>query len=296
MKKNNLYYFCVLADELHFGNAAKKLHITQPPLSRAIQQLEEELECLLLKRDQRNVTLTPAGEYLKQRGDVLLANLSEMKSEVKKIVHGQKGELHITLVGSIIQRLMPYLKRFIRKYPSVKIKISQYTTREQIQLIKSGDADIGFLRGPIFARGLNLYDFYKEPFVLVTPRHFKGTVSKIEDFQQLSNMSYISFPRYLARGLHDQITRICNMAAYYPHVIHEVHQLDLIVRMVECGLGISIIPQCGLDGLLADIRTFKLDFISQQSVISCYFNDLKDNPVLGNFLKELNISKEVHKK
>ena len=96
MNSNNLLYFSVLAKELHFGKAAQKLHITQPPLSRAIKQLEEELGVSLLERNQRTVTLTTAGEYLKRKADLILQNITAAEKEVKRIAKGEIGDLRIT--------------------------------------------------------------------------------------------------------------------------------------------------------------------------------------------------------
>lgn len=287
MNNHDLRYFSVLADTLHFGKAAQILHITQPPLTRAIRRLEDELEVLLFKRNQRNVVLTAPGEYLKKRGDALLSGISALSKEVKKIDEGKSGELHITSVGSLVPIILRYIHEFVCKYPHVHIKISQYTTLEQIRLIKSGDADIAFVRCPITSEGLQLHNVFKECFVLVTPKTFHKRIEVATDLQQLSEMPYISFPREHGRGSFDTIISLCQAGGYSPDIKHESYQLDTAIRMAEAGLGITIVPECSLQGIVADVNVYKLDFMPQRSVVSCYFNNDKDNPVLNNFIRDV---------
>ena len=123
MNSNSLHYFNVLAEELHFSKAAQKLHITQPPLSRAIRQLEEELDVRLFERNQRNVMLTPAGEYLKKKADFILQNILEAKKEVKRIATGASGILQIAYVGSVFPLILPILKDFTQHYQNVHLRL-----------------------------------------------------------------------------------------------------------------------------------------------------------------------------
>lgn len=288
MNKTDLLYFSVLAETLHFGKAAEKLHITQPPLTRTIKKLEEELGVILFDRNQRNVNLTLAGEYLQKRSNSLLAEFNGLKEEIKKINDGVYGELHITTVGSFVHIILQsYISPFIHKYPNVKLKISQYTTSEQVKLVRSGKADIAFLRGPIFTQGLELHNIYKETFVLITPNTFNKKIEEITDLKEIINFPFISFPRELAKGLFDQIISLCNSFDYQPIIEHETYQLDVAIRMVEIGLGITIVPKSSLYGILADINIFDLDFLDQNSIVSYYFDQNNDNPILKNFITKL---------
>lgn len=286
MNNNDIRYFCVLADTLHYGKAAQILHITQPPLTRAIQRLEDELGVLLFKRNQRNVALTPAGEYMKRKGDALFAELTELVKEVRKIDKGKSGQLHITSVGSIVPKVIEYIGVFINRYPDVNIRLSQYTTTEQLKLIKSGVADIAFIRCPTSSEGLHLQSIYDEIFVLVTPRIFKQQIKKADDLQRLTGMPYISFPREYGKGTFDKIISLCNAGGYSPDIKYEPYQLDTAIRMVEVGLGITIVPKGSLNGVAANVNVYELDFMPQRSVVSCCYNVNQENPILNNFLKE----------
>ncbi len=289
MNNNDLKYFCVLAETLHFGRAAQILHITQPPLTRAIKRLEEEWGVLLFKRNKRNVVLTPAGDYLKRKGNVLLTGLSELEKEVKKIDAGRAGQLHITSVGSVVPMILKYINKFIGKYPDVNIKLSQYTTSEQIKLIKSGEADIAFVRCPLSSYGLQLSNIFEEPYILVTPKSFNIKIEKASDLQQLSEMSYISFPREQGRGSFDKVISLCSTGGYSPDIKYEPYQLDTAIRMVEAGLGITIVPECSIYGLSVNVNVYKLDFMPQRSVLSSYYSDSNENPVLKNFIEDVKL-------
>lgn len=285
MNNNDLRYFSVLADILHFGRAAQLLHITQPPLTRAINRLEEELGVLLFKRNQRNVSLTPAGEYLKRKGDSILSGFTELAKEVKMIDEGKSGMLHITSVGSLVPLLLRYVNRYTLQYPDINIKLSQYTTFEQMRLIKSGEADVAFIRNPLSSEGLEHFPVLEECYILVTPKTFRKKIEKPSDLQHLAGLPYISFPREHGRGSFDHIISLCHQGGYSPDIKHESYQLDTAIRMVEAGLGITIVPRCSLDGITADVNVSLLDFMPQRSVVTCCYDQFRNNPVLQRLLE-----------
>lgn len=290
MNINNLYYFSVLAEELHFGKTAKKLHITQPPLTRSVQQLEEELEVILFKRNQRKVVLTPAGEYFKQQVETILKTIAETKNKIRKITDGTEGTLHIVHIGSVFHIIQPLLREFTQRYPKVKLKLTEYTDWKQVELIKYGSADIAFLRSPIcpiHTQGLQIKEIYREPFVLITPENIDISINKEEDLKKLSRYPFVLFSRSLNRGTFDQIISLCDSAGFSPGIIHEATQFDTIVKMVETGLGISIIPQSSVSINNTNIKTYRLDFMPQQALLSCYYRKEEQSPILKNLLNDI---------
>lgn len=291
MNTTDLLYFYEVAETLHFGRAAQRLHITQPPLSRSIRRLEEELDVVLFNRNQRHVELTVAGEYLKKQAAALFGKMKEMETKVRSIAKGTEGELHITSVGSVVPFVMRFVKVFTARYPAVRIKISQYTTSEQIQMIKEGKADISFLRCPVFTGGLRLHTIRKENFVLVVPRTFKGEVTSQKDLKAVADMPFIMFPRSLGIGSYDLVLSMCSAAGFLPNIVHESYQLDIIVKMVEAGMGVTIIPECAVKGVEADVKCFDLEFMPQRSTVSCYFDERRDNPVLANFVEVVGVER-----
>lgn len=285
MNSNNLLYFSVLANELHFGKAAQKLHITQPPLSRAIRQLEEELGVCLFERNQRTVILTTAGEYLKKKADLILQNISNAEKEVKRIAEGELGDLNITYVGSVLHSILPHLKSFTQIYPKIHLHLSQYTVYEQVKMLRNGDSDVAFLRTPIHIEGLHLHEIYSENFVLITSKIYRLSSLDKDNLLLLSKFPFILFPRHLASGLYEQIITVCNNIGFSPRVMHEVSQLDCIVQMVENDMGIAVLPKSALWGMENRVNSFELDMVKLRSTISmCYCNE-SNNPVLDSFIK-----------
>ncbi|GEN69221.1 LysR substrate-binding domain-containing protein [Chryseobacterium rhizosphaerae] len=282
-----LRYFTVVAQELHFGRAAKKLHITQPPLTRAIQQLEEELEVKLFERHQRKVTLTSAGDYLLAQSDLLFSRISIIETQIKRIAEGKEGSLHIAFVGSVFQIIQPYLKKFTTLYPKIKVTLSQYTTFEQIEIIKNGSADIGFIRSPALADNLEIVEIEREYFALITPPEFNYTIDSAEKLKALGTVPFILFPRKLGSGIYDQIISLCNTVSLSPDIIHEASQLDTIIRLVESGFGYSILPVSSLNGIKTTTKHYVLDFMPQQAVVAYCYNKDNQNAVLQSFLKLL---------
>lgn len=284
MNSNNLLYFSVLANELHFGKAAQKLHITQPPLSRAIKQLEEELGVTLFERNQRTVVLTTAGEYLKKKSDLILQNMIEAEKEVKRIAKGEIGELNITYVGSILHSMLPQIRDFTHLYPNIHLHLSQYTVYEQIKMLKNKDTDVAFLRTPIHIDGLHLYEVFSENFVLITSNVHRIYSFSKNDLLSLSKFPFILFPRYLASGLYEQIITISNTIGLSPNIVHEVSQLDCIVRMVEYDMGIAILPKSALQGMEYRVRLYELNEVKIRSAISMCYYCKNINPVLHSFV------------
>lgn len=286
MNINSLRYFIVLANELHFSHAAQRLHISQPPLSRAIQQLEEELEVQLFERDREKVELTPSGEYLKLQAEKIFSILSETESRVKRIAEGEEGNLHVTYVGSVYHLIGPAIINFSRKFPKVQLKISQYTTWEQLQLLKAGIADIAFVRSPVSAGNLKVKEIGREDFILIAPEGFSKKIDSLEELPQLSDHPFILFPRHLGSSLFDQVIALCNRSGFSPNIMHEASQLRTIVRMVESGLGCSVLPRSSLIGIQSKVQVFPLDFRPQKAILSLCYNPAVPNKVRQNFLDQ----------
>ena len=149
MELRHLLYFKTVAEELHFRNAASKLFISQPPLSRQIKELEEELGAQLFERNNKRVNLTPAGEYLKKEAEKIFAQLEENKQIVKQIHQGINGKLRIGYISSTYHhQLVNVLKEIPALYPFVKTKLYEVPTTKQIKALEEGKLDIGILRAP----------------------------------------------------------------------------------------------------------------------------------------------------
>jgi DNA-binding transcriptional LysR family regulator len=243
MELRHLRYFRTVATELHFGRAAEKLHIAQPPLSKQIQQLETELGFELFTRTKRSVALTPAGQAFLIEVDQIFQQLDQAIDIGKKTSRGELGQISIGFVGSATYNILPMiLQQFRDRYPCVHIELHELTTDRQLVWLHEGRIDVGLIRPPITDQNLASEVIFQESLIVALPiNHYLATVASIE-LPSLATEPFILFPRQLAPGLYDPIISICQAAGFSPQVVQECIQMQTIVSLVSANMGVSILP------------------------------------------------------
>ncbi|WP_285008021.1 LysR family transcriptional regulator [Pedobacter faecalis] len=243
MELRHLRYFKTLADLLHFGNAAKKLFISQPPLSRQIRELEEELGATLFTRSNKRVALTDAGAYLKTEVDNLFSRLEEVKNSVRQIHLNESGTLKIGYISSVYQtQLAEALKEMGAAFPYVKTSLYEIPTLSQIKALEEGELDVGILRAPVHSKALKVQTMFFDPFVIVLPGGKTATASSEELISLLRASPFIFFNKDFAPHYSDKLTEICERMGFKPEIMHEANNVHSILQLVEAGLGVSILP------------------------------------------------------
>ena len=239
----HLRYFRTVATELHFGRAAEKLHIAQPPLSHQIRQLESELGFELFHRTKRSVTLTPAGQAFLLQVDRIFQQLAQAIEIGRKTSRGELGQISIGFVGSATYNILPaLLQQFRDLYPAVQIELHELTTDRQLIWLREGRIDLGLMRPPIIEPGVSSEVIFQESLVVALPvAHPLATMTAI-DLALLAEAKFILFPRQLAPGLYDPIITLCQAAGFSPQVVQECVQMQTIVSLVSANLGVSILP------------------------------------------------------
>ena len=243
MELRHLRYFRMVAAQLHFGRAAEKLHIAQPPLSKQIQDLEAELGFELFIRTKRSVVLTPAGTEFLIEVKRIFQQLDRAIDIGRKTSRGELGQISIGFVGSATYNILPVmLQQFRDRYPDVRIELHELTTDRQLTWLHEGRIDIGLVRPPISDRNLASQIIFQESFVVVLPiSHHLAKLDQIQ-LSSLAAEPFILFPRELASGLYDPIIAICQAAGFSPHVVQECIQMQTIVSLVSANMGVSILP------------------------------------------------------
>jgi DNA-binding transcriptional LysR family regulator len=267
MELRHLRYFRMVATELHFGRAAEKLHIAQPPLSKQIQQLEIELGFELFARTKRSVALTPAGEVFLVEVESIFKNLDRAIDIGRKTSRGELGQISIGFVGSATYNILPViLQQFRDLYPHVQIELHELTTDRQLIWLREGKIDIGLIRPPIIDSDVTVEIVFEEPLIVALPvNHQLATVEPV-DLSLLATEPFILFPRQLAPGLYDPIITICRAAGFSPMVVQECIQIQTIISLVSANMGVSIVPKSTQD-------------IQRQGVV--YKSILDDTPVVS---------------
>jgi DNA-binding transcriptional LysR family regulator len=244
MELRHLRYFSTVATELHFGRAAEKLHIAQPPLSKQIQDLEAELGFELFTRTKRSVALTPAGQAFLVEVNQIFQQLERAIDIGGKTSRGELGQISIGFVGSATYNILPVmLQQFRDRYPQVQIELHELTTDRQLIWLREGRIDIGLIRPPIVEPDFVSQVIFQESVVVALPIDHHLAIQDSLDLAALATEPFILFPRELAPGLYDPIIAICQAAGFSPQVVQECIQMQTIVSLVSANMGVSILPE-----------------------------------------------------
>lgn len=244
MELRHLRYFVALAEELHFGRAAAKLHISQPPLSMQIRALENELGVTLLNRTQRHVSLTQAGAALLGEARHILARVEQAVLTTKQAGRGEIGELAIGFISVADYNVLPVvLREFRRRFPLVNLTLRESTTDAQIRDLLAGRIDVGFALPPINDPSLESVSILREPLIAALPeKHPLARKPGKLALEKLKDAPFILFPRTNAPGLYDDVVSCCKAAGFSPRVEQEAIQMQTIVSLVSAELGVALIP------------------------------------------------------
>jgi DNA-binding transcriptional LysR family regulator len=243
MELRHLRYFVTLAEELHFGRAADRLHIAQPPLSQQIRQLELELGFQLFHRTKRTVRLTDAGQVFLAEVQQILNHLDRAIQTGRQTSRGEIGQLVIGFVSSAAYNVLPQLLALFRAdAPEVTISLHELTTDQQLDWLREGRIDIGVLRPPVEDAIFGTATIFRESLVLALPENHPLTQHPLISLRSLSQEPFIVFPRSFAPTLYDTIISFCQQAGFSPTVVQEAIQMQTIVSLVAANLGIAIVP------------------------------------------------------
>jgi len=244
MELRHLRYFCVLADELHFGRAAARLSISQPPLSVAIRQLEDSIGARLFERNSKEVRLTAAGHAMRASAHKILAQAEEAALEARDTAAGLAGRLRIGFVGAMLYRGLPQaLRNFQARYPGVRIKLMELNSGEQITELMHGRLDLGFIHTSRMPEELDSRLLLSEPFVCCLPARHRLARKPAVRPQDLADEPLVLFAHSVSPDYYDRILSICAEAGFRPDVRHEVRHWLAVVSLVSQGLGVALVPQ-----------------------------------------------------
>lgn len=244
MELRNIRAFVAAADTLHFGEAAQRLHLTQPALSRQIQKLEAELEVELFDRTGHGVTLTEAGQAFLEEAEHVLEQVERSVERARQIGRGEAGSLRIGFVSSVTFNLIPeMLRHFQVQAPEVHLELRELGTAQQVSAIRTDTLDVGLARPPLFRdEGLSSRPVRKEPIVAVLPAGHRLAEKPELDASELAAERFVMSPRHMGPGLFDRVVAICQRAGFSPNVIQEAVLVPTIVALVAGGLGVSLVP------------------------------------------------------
>jgi len=283
MEFRHLRYLVAVAEELHFGRAAIRLNISQPPLSQQIRQLEEELGVLLFQRTKREVRLTEAGKRIVNEAHQVLSQIDHFSKVAMRAGEGEIGHLAVGVPGGANEILVETLRRLGTQYPGVHIELHYMSTGAQIDALREGRIQVGFVSLPVMDPSLAVEKIKSEPLWLAMPKGHALTRYDRVPLKALENEPMILFPRRVTPGLHDSLTALCRNEGVSLNVVHEVDSLAGGLTLASAGLGIAFTTR-GQQRLWPDIafRPVRGKAVIEQGV--CYRRDAQ-SPVLETLLR-----------
>ena len=244
-----LRHFVTVAEELHFGRAAARLHMTQPPLSQSIAGLEELLGAPLVLRNRRQVTLTPAGSAMLPEARRILEEAGALPELVRRIASGEAGRLGLSFVTTAGLSVLPaILRRYSAAYPAVRMVLQEATSDVQFGDLLQGRIDAGFVIPPLPLDDLLDYRrIVEEPLILCAPSGLEALRAVPRSgpvrLRDLPPLPLVIFPRAVAPALHDAILACFRAAGVTPVIGQEAIQMQTIVSLVSGGMGLALVPQ-----------------------------------------------------
>jgi DNA-binding transcriptional LysR family regulator len=238
----HLRYFMTVAEERHFGRAARRLRIAQPPLSRQIQALETELGFALFDRSRRRVSVTPAGDALLSHARRVFETLDLGIHAARRAASGQTGRIAIGYPSSVAFSGLPELLRAFRlRSPGVEIALRELPPQEQIEALKDGRLDVGLIRGPIHDEELASRRVRSEPLFVALPTDHPLAARPRIALEMLAHEPFVAFPRHRGPAFFDYLIKLCHSAGFSPNIVQEAPQMD-IVSLVAAGFGVALVP------------------------------------------------------
>jgi len=278
-------YFLAVADELHFRKAAEKLFISQPGLSRQIRQMEDILGTSLFLRNKKKVSLTAAGDYLKNELEFVLNHLEITKKQLKLIAEGNTGELRIGFLGSAMQQVIPELLLSLKdSRPGIKTSLEELSNNAQLNAILKDKLDLGFVRLSRTSPGISIRPVYEDTFSLVLPKKHKIGAKEFKGLDQFAEESFILFAQEYSPLYFDTVMSICEDAGFSPSVSHKSVHAHTIFKLVENNLGIAIVPTALQYGFRMKMKFIELIDIPQRATLSVIWKSDNRNPALKNCL------------
>lgn len=289
-----LRYFHAVAEELSFSRAAARLNLAQSALSRGIQQLEGDLGVILFDRSKRAIRLTPSGDVLRRECEILFERVDEMQRKVRHAASGGTGELKLGYIGPPTRGFLgSLLREFRRENPGVIVTLEERTPERVWEMVSRGRLSVGLTR-PVLAHealGLPSLTVFEEVLCAAMPAAHQWALAKSLSWNKLADQPLVILARREGAGSHDTILAACRSAGFSPRIAHTPSVIGTILRYVEYGEGIGIVPQT-VTPETDDVRLVPLTPLTKLPLVMVWAQDLEDSPTRAfrdlaiRFLKE----------
>jgi DNA-binding transcriptional LysR family regulator len=290
MDIRQLRYFIAVAEELNFSQAARRLHMSQPPLSQQIKAVEEELGTVLLERNRRRVRLTEPGRLFLDQARSIVAQLDDAGDAVRRAARGEAGEIRMAFTGSVpmFEPFPRFVQAFRERFPGVRVEMTHMSSGAQLQAITDRRIDVGFLRpSHQFEPGpdIQVRSIWEDELMAVLPAtHRLARARGGVKMTDLAEEPFILFPRGIGCGLYDHVMGLCNQAGFAPRVAQEAREGVTILALIAAGTGISILPDTYRNASIPGVIHRPLATTQSKSRLLLAWRAADKTPLLGRFL------------
>jgi len=289
MELRHLRYFVALSEELHFGRAAQRLGISQPPLSQQIQALERSLNAKLFARTNRRVELTDAGRAFLGEARATLAQAERAMAVVGQAERGEIGEIRIGFMPSapLIPAFTKTVIAFRRDFPGVRLVLQEQVTTQQIDELVEGSLQVGFIRSPDvpgLPDVLAAIEISREPLMAFLRADHPLARGRTVPPASLAAEPFVFFPRGSGTSLYDQVMELCRKAGFSPRVEQEARANATILGLVAAGLGISILPAALRGIAVQNVVSRPLSAVRTNSSVYLVHRRRDASPIIGAFV------------
>jgi len=289
-------YFVAVAEELHFGHAARRLRIAQPALSRQIQSLEKELMVQLLARNRRRVQITAAGQVLLDRARLILARAEDAVLATQRASGGVSGTLNLGFVGSATYDVLPaVLRAFRQSAPQIELNLSEMTVHAQLEALMEKRIDVGLLRLPAKTAGLVFRTVSHEGLLVALPSAHPLTHFPSVRLPALAGEPFILYPDHPRPSWTEFVVGLCQQAGFQPIVAQRTVEIQTTLSLVAAGIGLSIVPECVGNILRSDVVYRRLAGVRARTELLVAFRKGDTSPVVKTFLKVLRQAVRAHR-
>lgn len=286
MNIKQLTYFVAVAEELHFGRAAERLGMAQPPLSRQIKQIEEELGAQLFNRGRNAITMTQAGERLYDRGTTILRQIEDTKLEVRRIGQGAEGRLRIGFVGSSTFGMLPnIIKSFRANYPEVNLSLIPMNNAQLHRALVSREIDVAFARPALKDSEFVTRKLGEEALVLALPDTVDTGNRTVVNLNDLAAENFVLYPEYPRPSFADFVLNSCAEQGF--EIASRVFTMDLqtALSLVAIGEGVCIVPASVASGTRNGLRFCKIEQPLAQTELSVNYRLDEQGIHVRNFVQ-----------
>jgi len=294
MKIHLLRYFIMLAEELHFGRAAERLSITQPPLSSALKALEEEVGVLLVERNSKHVALTAAGAAFLKEARLVLDRVAIAGETARAVASGMRGRLDVGITGSMIYRGVPRIvNTFNQRLPDIEVNLREMSSSEQIEALQHGHIHAGFINASVLPEPLASLPLADDTLVCCLPESHQLAGGKDVNLKQLAQEIFVMFSRDVAPANHDNVIAVFSRAGIHPRTRHAARQWLTVVALVAAGAGVALVPASIANAGIRGARLLPIRGMAPKNVGVLAWKAAQDLAVLESFV---GIAREVLKR